>query len=404
MRTINDIVPPSRRREAEPRVNESSPREPLRLSEQVPQFPKKTLVATLLVITLSLSALFYFSTSKVEITPNTVSAAVQSSFTATKSSGDLPYEIITAQKIASQGVKSSGSKAVHSFASGPITIYNTQSKSQKLIANTRFATAAGLIFRIHEAVVIPAGSVSKPGSIRATVTADKAGDSYNVEPTSFTVPGFLGTPLATEVYARSSASMTGGASGTVPVVDTTLEMQARSALTNALTTELTASLKTQIPPGYILLSGASDTTFQDLASTPSPTTGMVDVKIQGTITAVVFPNSALAKAVALSTVGLNYQNEPLSLLSISNLQLAPTVAPDVDMTSFDFTLAGTASLVYTVDATRIAAAVAGKTRSAAEVALTNYPEVKRAVIILRPFWRQTFPQDPSTITITVGNP
>jgi hypothetical protein len=181
-------------------------------------------------------------------------------------------------------------------------------------------------------------------------------------------------------------------------------MQARSALTNALTTELTASLKTQIPPGYILLSGASDTTFQDLASTPSPTTGMVDVKIQGTITAVVFPNSALAKAVALSTVGLNYQNEPLSLLSISNLQLAPTVAPDVDMTSFDFTLAGTASLVYTVDATRIAAAVAGKTRSAAEVALTNYPEVKRAVIILRPFWRQTFPQDPSTITITVGNP
>jgi hypothetical protein len=78
--------------------------------------------------------------------------------------------------------------------------------------------------------------------------------------------------------------------------------------------------------------------------------------------------------------------------------------PDPSATSFSFTLSGTASLIYTIDSTRIAAAVSGKTRSAAEVALTNYPEVKRAVIVLRPFWRQTFPQDPSTISIVVVNP
>ena len=76
-------------------------------------------------------------------------------------------------------------------------------------------------------------------------------------------------------------------------------------------------------------------------------------------------------------------------------------APDPDASSFSFTIAGTVPLVYNIDSARIAAAVAGETRDAAKVALTNYPEVKRAVIILRPFWRQTFPQDPSSIKVVV---
>ncbi|MFZ2167794.1 MAG: hypothetical protein WAV50_02905 [Minisyncoccia bacterium] len=404
MRKINDIIPPSRRREAEPLTNESSYQNSPRYSERPPKFPHKTLFAVLLVVAASLGALYYFSSAKVDITPATVSAAVQSSFTATKSTGDLPYEIITAQKIASQGVKGSGTKTVSSSASGPITIYNTQSKAQKLITNTRFATTAGLIFRTHQAVTIPAGTSDKPGSTKVTVYADKSGDSYNVAATSFTIPGFAGTPQASQVYARSSAAMTGGASGTIPVIEAAVEEQARMALISALAPELDAALEAQIPAGYILLPGAATTTFENLSPVPSSTTGQVDVKEQGTITAIVFPNTALAEAVATSVAGLGYQGEPISLLPASSLKLSSTGLPDVDASSFSFTLAGTASLGYVVDPTRIAAAVAGKTRSAAQVALTNYPEVKRAIIILRPFWRQMFPQDPSTITVTVANP
>ena len=131
---------------------------------------------------------------------------------------------------------------------------------------------------------------------------------------------------------------------------------------------------------------------------------MVDVKEQGTITAVVFPNAALAKAIAASVAGLGYNNEPMTLSSTDNLVLASAGGipdPNATSSSFSFTILGTAPLMYTVDSAHIAAAVAGETRSAAEVALTNYPEVKRAVIILRPFWRQTFPQDPSSISVVV---
>lgn len=404
MRTIDDIIPPSRRTDTEPLTSDSGPRLPTRLTGQQPTFPFKTIIAVLVIIALSVAALYYFSSAKVDISPNTVSAAVQNSFTATKSSGELPYEIITAQKVASQSVKSTGTKNVTTSASGSITIYNTQAKAQKLIANTRFATAAGLVFRIHDPVTIPGGSSATPGSTKATVYADKPGDSYNVGPTSFTIPGFAGTPQAMQVYARSTSSMTGGASGTVPVVDPADESKAQAALKTALLPELTASLESQVPEGYILVPGAATTTFEMLSSAATASTGQVDVKEQGTITGIVFPNTALAKAVATSVSGMGYQGEPVSLLPASNLTLTSSGLSSADATSYSFSLSGTASLVYVVDPTRIAAAVAGKTRSAAEVALTNYPEVKRAIIILRPFWRQTFPEDPSTITVTVQSP
>lgn len=358
----------------------------------------------LLIVAAAFGAIYHFSSARVDVTPDTVSAAVQGSFTAEQSTGDLPYEIVTAQKIASQSAKSTGTRSVSSSASGSITIYNTQSKAQKLITNTRFATTGGLIFRIHAPVTVPAGSPEKPGSVIAKVYADKPGDSYNVGPTSFTIPGFAGTAQESKVYARSSSALAGGAAGEVPVIDAAVEQQAQNALIQALGPELEASLKEQIPSGYLLLPGAATTTYTTLAATPSSTTGMVDVKEQGTITAIVFPNAALAKAVATSVSGLGYQNEPVTLLPGSDLRLSAPALPSPDATSFSFTLTGTASLVYTVDPMRIATTIAGKTRSAGEVALTNYPEIKRAVLILRPFWRQTFPQDPSAISVTVTNP
>lgn len=401
MRTFDDIVPPSRRRETVP-LNTVAGRAPFNTQlDRPPKFPYATLVTVVLVIALSLGALLYFSVAKIEVIPNTISAEVQNSFTANVSGGTLPFQIITAQKIATQSVKSSGTKAVSSSASGTLTIYNTQTKAQNLITNTRFATTAGLIFRIHSAVTIPGGTEAKPGSITAKAYADQAGASYNVAPTSFTIPGFAGTSQAAAVYARSMSAMTGGASGNIPVVDTTLQAQARGALVTALAPDLEKSIQEKIPSGYVLLPGAATTTYEELAPAPSSTTGQVEVREQGTITAVVFPNASLAKAIASSVSGLGYQGEPLSLVDTKGLLFAAASIPDPGTESFTFTIAGTAPFVYTVDPTRIAAAVSGKTRSAAEVALTNYPEVERAVIILRPFWRQAFPQDPASIKVVI---
>ncbi len=404
MRTFDDIIPPSRRSQEPAGQGPITPREPIQLPPPA-RFPIVPLAIILLIIAASAGALFYFSTAKVTITPSSVSAAIQNSFTATKSSGELPFEVITAQKIATQGVKGSGTKNVTTSASGKITIYNTQSVAQKLVANTRFATGAGLIFRIREPVTIPSGTASNPGSVQVTVYADQPGSTYNIAPTSFTIPGFAGTPQAMSVSARSTVAMTGGASGEVPVVDSAIEAQAKSALKTALAPDLAQAIEAQIPPGYVLLPGASSVSYEDLPPKPSSATGMVEIHQQGTVTAIVFPNSALAKQLAHSVSGLSYQGEPLTLESPGSLTLTPT-SGDIDpgATSFSFVVSGTAGFVYTVDSARIAAAISGKTRSAAEVALTNYPEVKTASIVLRPFWRTSFPQDPSSISVVVTSP
>ncbi len=398
MRTLEDIVPPSRRKDGD--MNKKS------LADQsLSRFPYTMMSIVLAIIAVSTLALFYFSSAKVEVTPSTISTAVQASFTASQSVGDLPFEIVTAQKIATQNVQGSGTKEMKSSSSGLFTIYNTQSKPQKLIANTRFSTSAGLIFRIRSAVTIPAGTSTKPGSVLATAYADQPGASYNVGPTSFTVPGLAGTPQQAQVYARSTASMTGGASGLVPVIDTETESAAKNALQIALAPDLAASIQSQVPSGYVLLPGASVTSYEELAPAPSSSTGMVDIKVQGTVTAIIFPNEALAKAIAKSVAGLNYQGEPLMLTVTNDLTLTAVGGlPDPSAEIFTFTLSGAVPLMYSVNSARIAAAVAGKTRSAAEVALTNYPEVKRAVIILRPFWKKTFPDDPASISVTVAKP
>ncbi len=337
---IDDIIPPSRRKDSEAPSKYTS-KESSRSSGRSSRFPYFTIFIVLVIVVASAGALVYFSSARVEIIPNTISATVQGSFTANQTSGDLPFKVVTAEKIASQSVQGGAAKAVSSIASGIITIYNTQSKSQTLVTNTRFATTAGLIFRIHSSVTVPAGTPAKPGSIRAKAYADKAGSTYNVGPSSFTVPGFAGTPQATAVSARSTEAMTGGASGTVPSVDVTVEGPARRALIAALAPDLEKSIQEQIPPGYVLLSGAATTTYQEVESTPSATAGMVDVKEQGTITAIVFPNAALAKAIASSVAGLGYQGAPVTLASTTGVVLTAAQLPSsADVPSFTFSLSG----------------------------------------------------------------
>ncbi len=406
MRTLEDIVPPSKR----PRPSVDMPADagtsaPLRLKPRAPRFPTTTVVLAAIILVAAIGALFYFSGAKVEVTPTSVSAAVQASLSATQGTGDLPFVIVSTSKIATQSVTGSGTKTVNSSASGTLTVYNTSGTAQHFVKNTRFATASGLIFRSHTTLSVPSGTSAKPGSASVTVYADQPGASYNVAPSTFTLPGLAGTKLGTEISARSSTSFTGGASGTVPVVDSATESQAVAAMKQALVTDIATALSAQVPPGYILVPGSATTTYAELTPSPSSTTGMVDVKEQATATAVVFPNAALAKALAGSVPGLGYQGEPITLENANGLMLTPaTGLPDASTQSFSFSVAGTANLVYTVVPDHIASAVAGKTRTAAQVALSNFPEVKQAVLILRPFWRSTFPQDPASITVTVLAP
>ncbi|MFH1392909.1 MAG: hypothetical protein ABIG73_00800 [Patescibacteria group bacterium] len=124
---------------------------------------------------------------------------------------------------------------------GTLDIYNAYSTTaQKLVAQTRFETKDGKIFRIQNAVIVPGAKMSGsnliPSSVKAEVISDTAGEEYQIEPSFFTIPGFKETVKFAGFYAKSTETMT-------PVKDTsTIASQyiekTKEDLKNTLVTEL----------------------------------------------------------------------------------------------------------------------------------------------------------------------
>ncbi len=101
-------------------------------------------------------------------------------------------------------------------AGGTITVYNESNQSWPLVANTRFQTEEGLVFRIANGLTVPAASGGEPGQISAFVTADPLdatgqiiGERGNIEASDFFLPG-LNEENRETIYASSETPMTGG--------------------------------------------------------------------------------------------------------------------------------------------------------------------------------------------------
>lgn len=96
-------------------------------------------------------------------------------------------------------------------AFGVMTIYNKQSAPQRLIKNTRFESPEGVVFRITQgSVTVPAMKDGAPGMLSVTIFADETGAKYNIQPTTFKIPGIKGTVAYDLVYGQSAQAMVGG--------------------------------------------------------------------------------------------------------------------------------------------------------------------------------------------------
>ncbi len=407
-RTIDDIVPPSRRRAQETPDDGTSnfPPPPQRVNvREGRSFPYGTAFIALLIIAISAGALYAFGGAKVQITPTSNPATVNGTFTAaTDGSGDLPFKVVSVTKTESVAVPAESTQTSNDSAQGTIIVSNTLTSPEKFVANTRFQSANGLIFRVHTPVVIPPASASGPGTVQVTVYADQPGQQYNLGPTTFTIPGLQGGAAYQAVTGKSTTAFTGGFTGTRASVSQATDAKQQAMLQSKLSSDLRNELNSQIPEGYVLLQGGSNSSTSVLPDSATTTTSVL-VSVQGTATAVVFPNDALAKAIAYKAVG-TYQGQPVTLASTNGLTLtaASTTMPAAADTHYSFSLAGNTTVVWTVDSAKIAGAVSGKTRGSAQSILQSFPEIAQATLILRPFWSQTFPKDPSHIQVVVEKP
>jgi hypothetical protein len=112
--------------------------------------------------------------------------------------GDVSVIEVSAEKTyQTTGEQTLGGEEV----TGTVNLINKYNKAQALVATTRLLSADGKLFRLKEAVNIPAG-----GTVSADVYADKPSPEMAITAaTSFTIPG-LWAGMQTQIYAESNSA------------------------------------------------------------------------------------------------------------------------------------------------------------------------------------------------------
>lgn len=369
-------------------------------------------LAAACVVAFLFSLSFLFEHANVTITAKSIPVAFDSSdtFTAQKDSTDPGTIVFTVMNLSGdESIKlpSTSSTNQSSAAKGRVVLYNAYTTGvYKLVKTTRLATPDGKIYRLDTAVAIPGYTKGPdgivPGSAEATVTADAVGEASNIDHSDFSLPGLANSPQATKIYGRTKEPLTGGISGLVYSISQDAANAAIGTLQDKLKSSLLAKAKVQVPDGYDFFDGATSFVADGAVQAPYSKTPDVTLALHGKLTAYLIKENTLVQAIATKSVS-QYGGEPVTIPKLTSLMLAPTgvLAPDTD-TSFNFTLSGTANILWTIVPGDIQAMIAGKKKSDFNKILSSLVGVERAEVVLKPFWKQTFPTNIARITVVVN--
>jgi len=351
-----------------------------------------------------------FAGASASVTPTQATIALDNSFTARKDADEnsLPFKLVAVSDEATKDIPTSSERDVERKASGSIVIYNSYSSNdQRLIRNTRFETSDGKIYRIPESTVVPGTDVQNgeiiPGSVEVKVYADAPGESYNIDLSDFTIPGFKGDPRYDKFYARSKTPMTGGFSGKVNVAADEDIDSARSEMQKELKDRLLESVFAQVPEDFILYNDAAFFEFDGQEGPYETKENSLPVTEKGTIYAVIFDKRILSKNIAENYLP-TYDGAPVLVRDLEDLSFSVPNKGSIDPINdnkFTFLLSGTAHLVWQVDSDSLKFDLAGIKKDQFGGVVEGYSSIKRAEATIRPFWSTHFPEDTEDITINI---
>jgi len=216
----------------------------------------------------------------------------------------LPAELLVFNETQTNDFIPTGKSASGAKAKGMITIYNTYSTvPQILVATTRFMTEDNKVYRLDNRIVVPGGIMKDgklvPGTIDASVTADKPGPEYNIGPTRFSIPGFQGTPKYEKFYAISQTAMTGGSSTESKSVTQDDLKNAEKKVGDQLFQAFDNDLQQKLINNLKFLEGAKVVKIEEVKPNVKigETTDKFKVTISGQMKVIVFPEDSLKQMI-----------------------------------------------------------------------------------------------------------
>ena len=321
--------------------------------------------------------------------------------------GMLTYTVETLDFEDSAVVTTTGTERVDEKAHGKITVVNNYSSTPvKLIKNTRFETPDGLIFRILSEVNVPGKKGTKPGELSVEVFADASGEKYNVGPIArFTLPGLKNSSaMYADVYARSSEGMVGGFVGERPVIDPVALQSAKAEIRGRLAEKVRADALSRTNETSVVLPDLALITYTTLPSTEEAG-GAARIHEKVRVEMPIFPAEPFARTIAR---GISADAEEGSVMVKGIPTLTATSAgadvPILGSNTLNFTLAGSAQLIWNVDTQALGEALAGRGEDAFQAIVGGFPGVEGARARVQPFWKNSFPENSADIHINIEEP
>ena len=338
----------------------------------------------------------------VTITPKSIIAKVDSNLIAYKEPADgshlLAFRIIELSGEESTNVPASGSKYAERKAGGKISVTNSGGENVRIIANSRFKSSEGKIFRSTSAF-----SVGPSKTVVCNVVADEPGADYNIGPSTFTIPGLVGGPLSSVLTSKSGEAMSGGYKGDMKIVSDTDLARAKTSLEGSLTQKLLDQVSGALDENSVFFGDAYSTSFalsenEAGAEDPVDTQGVL---LEGRIYAVVFDKRSLAGVIAkreLADFGedtvdfSNWSDLSVTLNSYDNLKGKKEIS---------LRISGDAKFVWVVDTDKIAHDLVGISKDSYKTVFLNHTAVYQAEVEIKPFWRTTFPSEVDKISLNI---
>jgi len=304
----------------------------------------------------------------------------------------VPFMVETTSLSKSKTLALSETRKVEAKASGRAIIYNNfDSVPQKLIKNTRFESTKGKIYRINQSVEVPGKKGNVPGSVEVTLYADSNGADYNIDSTTFSIPGFKGTAREDGFYAKSKGPITGGSSGTMSLVALSDLNAAKDSLALELSKEIDAELLKIKKEGYTPLYSASEITYEDNSSELlNGTTGVYKVTATGNL---MLANAPTFAETIAKNIG-DYDGAPVRLTYTDALSFTRKDTDHVNGTSsLSILVEGKPRVVWVSDFEAIKAMIKGKKRDEFIPLMKTINSIETAEIKFSPLWLSNFPSD-----------
>ncbi len=318
----------------------------------------------------------------------------------------IPARMIRAEKTLSKEFDATGSSSTSENAKGKIKVYKAFSSSpQTMVATTRFLSKEGKLFRLVKTTIIPGAQVSggklTPSYISVDVAADQAGPDYNIGPTTFSIPGFLGTPKHAGFYGESNSYMAGGASvgqykiatkEDIDKADTILKNEIASFLNN----ELDLQVK-YLSGKFELLDGAKNVVI--ISSAQLQAIGdKFRLEYKGNASAIVFNRDDLLELLSRDIFAKSKGESNLIKEGIKVIYEGILANVEKGQISFIVKYDGKAQKPLEKDllADKIAGASAEKLNE-----ILNEEPIEGATVTFRPFWLRSVPSDKSKINIFI---